>query len=103
SVRVVAAQFGHRTLVEPGELEDGGVFLIPADIAAAVARARLVHGAAAVLAQELAGAEAGLDALDAFARAFDDMLCLELADRQVEELRQPPDVIAAELEQDRGH
>src|SRR6478752_3976929 len=62
AVHVVCAQLRHRHLEEAGELEHGGVFLVPADIAAAVARTRLVDGAAAVLAEELAGAETGLDA-----------------------------------------
>ena len=98
AVHVVRAQCRHRHLEEAGELEHRRVFLVPADIAAAVAWARLVDGAAAVLAEELAGAEAGLDALAALAVALDDMPGLELAHREAEELRQPPDVVAADLD-----
>ena len=90
--------FRHGKLKEASVVEHRGVFLVPADIAAAVARPRFVDGAAAVLAKELAGGEARLDALAAFAGALDDMPFLELAHGQAEELRQPPDVVAADLD-----
>src|ERR1700721_2142908 len=69
---VLLAQLCHRDLQEAGKVEHRGVLLVPADIAAAVFRPPLVPRAAPVVAEELAGAKAGLDALAAFAGAFDD-------------------------------
>src|SRR5579863_10533510 len=94
---VLLAQFRDWCLEEAGHLEHRGVFLVPANIAAAIARPRLVYRAAPVFAQELAGREPALDALAAFAGALDDVALLERRDRQPQMLRQPANIIAADL------
>src|SRR6185437_5352307 len=79
AVDIVAPQFGHRQLIEAGKLVDRGVFLVPADIATAISRPRLVDGTSPVRPEELAGAEARFDPFAAFAVTFDDVALLELA------------------------
>ena len=65
-------------------------------VASAAALALLA--AAPVFAQELAGRESALDPLAAFAGALDDVALLERGDSQAEMLRQPADIIAADLD-----
>src|SRR5690242_21444987 len=95
AVDIVAPQFGHRQLIEAGKLVDRGVFLVPADIATAISRPRLVDGTSPVRPEELAGAEARFDPFAAFAVTFDDVALLELAHCESQELGQSSDVVSA--------
>src|SRR4029078_10681794 len=88
----------HRQLVETREFVDRGVLLVPADVTATVAWARLVNCAAPVRPEELTGAEAGLDALAALAVTLDDVALLELSHREPQEPGESPDVVSAEFD-----
>src|ERR1700722_7769445 len=95
-VHVLLAQLGYGHLKETGEVEDRCVFLIPADICAAVAWSSVIDSATPVVAEELAGSGAGLDALLAVAGTLDNVAFLEFAYRQLEEFCQSPDVGSAD-------
>src|SRR5689334_15124976 len=98
AVDIVAPQLSHRQLVETRELVDGGVLLVPADVTATVAWARLVHCATPIRAEELAGAEAGFDALAALAVALDDVALFGFAHREPQEPGESPDVVSADFD-----
>ena len=90
AVHVVRAQLRHRRLEEAGELEHGGVFLVPADIAPAVPWPSLVDRAASVITKELAGAETGLDALAVLIRAVALLVQAGLGDGAYALVPSPP-------------
>src|SRR5882724_5586882 len=71
------------------------VLLVPADVAAALARSCLINAAHPVLGQELTGFEAFLDALLTLFGHLEDMPALEFGNRQVEMLCKPPDILSA--------
>src|SRR5580658_5404253 len=86
------AQPVHRLLQELCELEQRRVGLVPADVAAAVLRARRVHRAAAIVVEELARLVTRLDPLRPASCLLDYVLRLERAHRQAEEFCQPADI-----------
>src|SRR5262249_31923278 len=92
-----AALPADRQLEELGEIVDGHVVPVPADIFAASLRPRRIDRAGAIGTEERAGLVGLLDQLLAFARDLDDVALLELADRQAEPFGQAPDVVAADL------
>src|SRR6185437_12103678 len=91
------AQLADGDLQEAGVFVDGLVLMLPAIVAATIGGTRLIDGATAIGAEELARVELRLDALAA-PRLLDDVLRLEFLLRQFEMLGQAPDVVLADFD-----
>src|ERR1700752_5269333 len=96
-IDILPANLRNRQLKKAGEVENRGVFLVPANIPAAILWPCLIDRAAAVFAKELASREAALDPLAAFTSALHNVAFFELAHGQLQEFGQAADVVAADL------
>jgi hypothetical protein len=77
-------------------LVNGLVRLVPAHVASAIVRPSLIDAAHVVLVEKLAGLKTFLDSLLALLGDLHDVALLELGHSDIQVLRQPPDVIAAD-------